>query len=297
MSNKILLVDGMALLFRHFYASSIHKNYMLNSEGTPTNGVQGFVRHIFSAIYQINPTHVAVCWDMGATTFRNETFNDYKGHRPEPPEALKPQFNLVHQVSEALQFENIGVKNYEADDIIGTLTKYLSHSETNEIYIITGDKDLLQCLGERVKVCLIKKGFTEYNVYNKERFENEYGIVPHQLIDVKAFMGDTADGYYGVKGIGERTAIKLIRQYHSVDGVLQHLDELTPRQQSMITRDMDHLKISYFLATIHTDVPFTFSNIENQLRYTFNSMHVLDVCEKYELNVSKNYINKLFKSK
>lgn len=118
MSNKILLIDGMALLFRHFYATSLHKQFMRNSSGTPTNGIQGFVRHVFSAINDIQPTHVAVCWDMGKSTFRNDMFDGYKQNRPAPPEELIPQFDYVKEVSNQFGFVNIGVQNYEADDVI-----------------------------------------------------------------------------------------------------------------------------------------------------------------------------------
>lgn len=168
MPNKILLVDGMALLFRHFYATSLHKQFMYNSQGEPTNGIQGFVRHIFSAIHEIRPTHVAVCWDMGQSTFRNDMFDGYKQNRSAPPEELIPQFDYVKEISEQFGFVNIGVKNYEADDVIGTLAQ--QYSTDNDVYIITGDKDLLQCINDNVEVWLIKKGFNIYNRYTLHRF-------------------------------------------------------------------------------------------------------------------------------
>ena len=164
MTHRILLVDGMALLFRHFYATSLHQQFMRNSQGTPTNGIQGFVRHVFSAIDDIQPTHVAVCWDMGQATFRNDMFEGYKQHRPAPPEELIPQFDKVKEVSEALGFANIGMTNYEADDVIGTLARH--YSDVHEVFVVTGDKDILQCLNSNVEIWLTKKGFNIYNKYD-----------------------------------------------------------------------------------------------------------------------------------
>ena len=288
MTHRILLVDGMALLFRHFYATSLHQQFMRNSQGTPTNGIQGFVRHVFSAIDDIQPTHVAVCWDMGQATFRNDMFEDYKQHRPAPPEELIPQFDKVKEVSEALGFANIGMTNYEADDVIGTLAR--NYSDAHDVFVVTGDKDILQCLNSNVEIWLTKKGFNIYNKYDLHRFEEEYGITPHQLIDVKAFMGDSSDGYPGVKGIGEKTALKFIKQYGSVEQVIESLDQLTPGQQKKIEQDMAALKMSKTLATIHTEVPIDTTHLLEHLVYNDDISHALDVCEYHELKVSGSYL-------
>lgn len=292
MSNRVLLVDGMAILFRHFYATSIHNQFMRNREGTPTNGVQGFVRHVFSAIDDIDPTHIAVCWDMGQQTFRNEVFTSYKQHRPAPPDELKPQFDLVKQISEALGFINIGVQNYEADDVIGTLSNNLS--KENEIYIVTGDKDILQCINPNVQVWLTKKGFNIYNRYDLKRYQEEYNLNPLQLIDIKAFMGDSADGYPGVKGIGEKTALKLIQQYQSVENVINHIDELTPGQQKKIISHMDDLKLSKQLAAIHTEVPLDIDALFNKMKYQVDYINAIQICDDNDLKVSSKFINREF---
>lgn len=232
MTQRVLLVDGMALLFRHFYATSLHKQFMYNSKGIPTNGIQGFVRHIFTAIKDIKPSHVAICWDMGQATFRNDMYTSYKQNRPAPPDELIPQFDYVKDISEQFGFVNIGVANYEADDVIGTLAKI--YSKDNEVHIVTGDRDILQCINEQVEVWLIRKGFNIYHHYTLNRFNEEYALHPLQLIDIKAFMGDSADGYPGVKGIGEKTAIKLIQSYGSVENVLDNIESLTPNQQKKL---------------------------------------------------------------
>lgn len=289
MTQRVLLVDGMALLFRHFYATSLHNQFMYNSEGIPTNGIQGFVRHIFTAIKEINPSHVVVCWDMGQDTFRNEMYDMYKQNRAAPPDELIPQFNYVKEISEQFGFVNVGVTNYEADDVIGTLAK--AYSTDNEVHIITGDKDILQCINDNVEVWLIKKGFTIYNRYTLSRFIEEYELNPLQLIDIKAFMGDSADGYPGVKGIGEKTALKLIQTYGSVDNVLEHLDQLTPAQQKKINNDKENLILSKQLAEIYTEVPIDTEELYNEMTYAHSLNHILLICNEHELYISGKYIS------
>ncbi|MEM5395729.1 5'-3' exonuclease [Staphylococcus gallinarum] len=292
MTNKILLIDGMALLFRHFYATSLHNQFMRTSTGMPTNGVQGFVRHVFTAINEIDPSHVAVCWDMGKATFRNEMYDGYKQNRPAPPEELIPQFDFVKEVSNQFGFVNIGVQNYEADDVIGTLAQ--AYSDEHQIYVITGDRDILQCINPNVEIWLTKKGFKIYNRYTLDRFQSEYGLDPKQLIDVKAFMGDTADGYPGVKGIGEKTAIKLIQNHGSVESVIHALDELTPGQRKKIETDMDNLKLSKSLAEIHTQVPLNASSLLNDMKFATDITKILNICNEHELFVSRKYLTTHF---
>lgn len=288
MSKKILLIDGMALLFRHFFATSLHKQFMRNSSGTPTNGVQGFVRHVFTAINEIQPTHVAVCWDMGKSTFRNDMFDGYKQNRPAPPDELIPQFDYVKEVSNQFGFVNIGVQNFEADDVIGTLAE--AYSEQNQVYIVTGDRDILQCINPNVEIWLTKKGFNIYNRYTLNRFQSEYGLNPSQLVDVKAFMGDTADGYPGVKGIGEKTAIKLIQNHGSVESVNAALEQLTPGQRNKIETDMDNLKLSKTLAKIHTEVPLNTNDLLDDMAFGTEITKVLNICNEHELYISGKYL-------
>lgn len=289
MENRVLLVDGMALLFRHFYATSLHNQFMYNSKDIPTNGIQGFVRHIFTAINEINPSHVAVCWDMGQSTFRNDMYTDYKQNRPAPPEELIPQFDYVKEISDQFGFINVGMTNYEADDVIGTLAK--TFSDNNEVHIITGDKDLLQCFNNNVEVWLIKKGFNIYNRYTLARFNEEYQLNPQQLIDIKAFMGDSADGYPGVKGIGEKTALKLIQTYGSVENVLSNIDQLTPAQRKKIEADKDNLTLSKRLAEIYTEVPLNSVEIYRDMAYAHSLNQILSICNEHELYVSGKYIS------
>lgn len=270
MANKLLLIDGMALLFRSYFATAIHGRFMENSKGIPTNGVNGLIKHTLTAIDTFRPDYVVCCWDMGSKTFRTEMFESYKANRNEPPEQLIPQFDLAKQVIEELRIENVGVENYEADDCIGTIAE--KYKEEMEIIVLTGDRDLLQLVDSSIHVAILQKGIGNYEIFTVDSFVEKYEIQPKQLIDVKALMGDTSDNYPGVKGIGEKTAFKLIREYENVDQLLEHLDHLTPSQKKKISACLEDLHLSRKLAAIHTSVPMktptfthTFSLSQDQL--------------------------------
>lgn len=260
-----MLVDGMALLFRAFYATAVTGQFMRNSEGVPTNAVNGFVKHFFTAVSSFQPSHVAVCWDMGSKTFRNDIYPDYKANRGEAPEELIPQFDLVKEVVESFDVPNIGLSGYEADDCIGTIAVQAKHDFS--VSILTGDQDILQLIDDHISVVLLKKGFGNYLVHNKETFFAEKGIMPKQMIDLKAFMGDPSDNYPGVKGIGEKTALKLLQQFDHVDGVVANLDKLTKSQRAKIEADREMLYLSRELAEIKCDVPIEVDLHQSKLQF------------------------------
>ena len=278
----------MALLFRHFFATSFSKQFFYNSFDLPTNGVQGTIRHIYKAIEIIQPEKVIITWDMGSETVRTEWYENYKSNRPAPPEELVPQFDLVKDVLAELDFYQVGLKGYEADDLIGTITKHYDDS-----VIISGDKDLLQVINDDNELWLTKKGYTEYEIYDLNRFTEEFSITPEQFIDVKALMGDSGDGYFGVTGIGEKTALKLIQKHQSLDHLLENLDTLTKRQKENILKDYDHLILSRRLAEIITDVPINVNDVIQYSDYTFNLDRTLQVLDKYDLTIAKRYVEGL----
>ncbi|MEC1178961.1 5'-3' exonuclease [Metasolibacillus meyeri] len=263
----LLIVDGMALLFRSFFASAAMKQYIRLDDGTPTNGVQGFARHVLTAQNLMKPTHVAVCWDMGMHTFRNDLFEGYKANRPAPPEEMLPQFDMAKDVSEIIGWKNFGISGLEADDLIGSMIEKWK-GDAN-ITVISGDRDLLQLLNPATTLAFTKKGYMEYDTYTEQRFREEYGITPKQFAEVKAFMGDASDGYPGVKGIGPKTALQLIQTYHSIDGVLAALDELKPAQRMKINENVEMLKLSHQLATINCDAAIE-AELNELVMPTFN---------------------------
>ncbi|WP_404452753.1 5'-3' exonuclease [Virgibacillus necropolis] len=249
----ILLVDGMALLFRGFFATSFRGNFMRNSEGIPTNGMYQYLKYMLNAIETFNPTHVVCCWDMGSKTFRTEMLPAYKANRSEPPEELIPQFDRIKEIMDIFTIPNVGLVNYEADDCIGTLAR--EYSEANEVMILTGDHDMLQLVDPGIQVAIMKKGQGNYDVFTHENFLEKKGIVPKQVIDMKALMGDSADNYPGVKGIGEKTALKLVQEYETIDNMLENIDQLPKGVQAKIKANMDMLHLSRELAEIKCDVP------------------------------------------
>ena len=255
MKNEILLVDGMALLFRGYYATAYRGNFMKTSEGIPTNGVYQFLRYLLDAIDNFKPTHVICCWDMGSKTFRTEIYDGYKANRGAPPEELIPQFDLVKEVTEAFDLPNIGIENYEADDCIGTLARNFSNE--NNVLILTGDHDILQLVDRYVRVAIMKKGIGNYDVYDHLNFHDKKGVFPHQMIDLKGLMGDSADNYPGVKGIGEKTALKLLKEHETIDNMLDNIELLPKGVQTKIKNNMDMLQLSRTLAEINCNTPIT----------------------------------------
>ncbi|MEA3319105.1 MAG: 5'-3' exonuclease H3TH domain-containing protein [Bacillota bacterium] len=253
--KKVLLIDGMALLFRSFYATSVYNRFMYTSNGIPTNAIQGFVKHMITSMETFEPTHVVCCWDMGSKTFRTEMFDDYKANRPAPPQELIPQFDLVKEVVEAFDIPNIGLAGFEADDCLGTLAEL--YREEAEVIILTGDQDVLQLIKPKIKVALLMKGYGNYEVLDENGFYEKKGLTPQQLIDLKAIMGDSSDNYPGVKGVGEKTATKLLMEYQTVDGILENLSALTKSQRQKFEDSLDLLHLSRELATIKCDVPVT----------------------------------------
>jgi len=250
-------VDGMALLFRGFFATAFRGNFMKTTKGIPTNGIYQFFRYFLDAVNKFEPSHIICCWDMGSKTFRTELYEDYKGNRSAPPEELVPQFDLVKEAVDAFQVPNIGLVNYEADDCIGTLANL--YQTDHDVMILTGDQDILQLVDEHISVAIMKKGMGNYDIFNQDNFYEKKGIHPKQIIDLKGLMGDSADNYPGVKGIGEKTALKLLEEYESIENILANLSALPKGTRTKINENMDMLHMSRKLAEIQCDIPISCS--------------------------------------
>ncbi len=252
---RVLLVDGMALLFRAYFASSFTGYIQKTSYGLPTNAVHGFIKYFWDAIQTYTPSHVICCWDMGSATFRTEKFAGYKANRDAAPEELVPQFELVKEVTESFGVRNVGLPGYEADDCIGTLARlYGGENSNSEVFILTGDHDMLQLIDENITVVIMKKGLSNYAVYDSALLLEDKGLTPQQIIDLKGLMGDTSDNYPGVKGIGEKTAKKLLQDYGSIEGILENLSELPKGVRNKIEAELEMLHLSRDLARIRCDV-------------------------------------------
>ncbi len=250
--EKIILVDGNNLLFRSYYATAYNGNFMKNSKGFPTNALFGFTNMMNKIILEEKPTYIIVAFDKGKT-FRHEKYADYKGGRIETPDELKMQFPIAKELLTAMGITYYECDNYEADDIIGTFAHYCDIEPDFIGTIVSSDKDLLQLISDDVDIKLLKQ--KDYIRYNKDSFKGEYGIEPKRVVDLKSLMGDASDNIPGVKGIGEKTALKLLQQYESLDGIYEHIDEIKGSVHDKLVNDKENAYKSYDLATIVRNVP------------------------------------------
>lgn len=249
--KKLILVDGNNLLFRSYYATAYNGNFMKNSKGFPTNALFGFTNMMNKIILEEKPEYMIVAFDKGKT-FRHENYKEYKGGRMETPQELKAQFPVAKDLLVALGVKYYEIDHYEADDIIGTFAKFCDENEEFIGTIVSSDKDLLQLISDDVDIKLLKQH--DYIRYNKETFMEAYGIEPIRVIDLKALQGDPSDNIPGVKGIGEKTALKLLHDYKTLDGIYEHINELSNSIQYKLEKDKENAYMSYELATIVKDV-------------------------------------------
>lgn len=255
MSEKLVIIDGSSLLYRAFYAIP----HLSDSQGRPTNAVYGFLNMLLKLYEQLNPQYVAVAFDKDKHTFRNDLFDGYKATRKPAPDELRPQFGLIRDVLSCLGIHVLELEGYEGDDIIGTIAKQ-TETQGLDIAVVTGDRDALQLVDDKITVHLTKKGITNMLAVTPDVMRAEYGYTPAQVIDMKALMGDTADNIPGVPGIGEKTALKLISQFQSVEGVYEHVDEVKGKKlQEKLRDNKDKAMLSKTLATIRCDVPITYT--------------------------------------
>lgn len=257
--KKVILVDGNNLMFRSYYATLYSGSMMTNSEGFPTNALYGFVNMMNKIISEENPEYIMVAFDIGKT-FRHEKYDYYKGKRDETPEDLKKQFPVAKKILNAMGIKYFELAGYEADDIIGTFAKKVDEEAEFVATIVSSDKDLLQLISEDVDVKLLKQ--KDYIRMDREVFMNTYGLEPIKMIDLKSLMGDQSDNIPGVKGIGEKTAIKLLQTYSSLDGVYQNIENIKGATKQKLITDKDNAYMSYDIATIYREVPID-TNLDN----------------------------------
>ncbi|WP_071126567.1 DNA polymerase I [Peptoniphilus lacydonensis] len=251
MENKFLIIDGSSLFFRAFYALPLLKT----KRGLYTNAIYGFVMMVENAIEKINPTHVAVCFDMKGKTFRSDIYKDYKGTRQKTPNELEQQWPLVRDILNYMNIKILESPVYEADDIAGTLAKIASE-ENFETYLLTGDKDYFQLVDENTKVLLTRKGITEMDIVTIESLKEDYEIEPKQFIELKALMGDSSDNIPGIYGIGEKTGLKIIKEFKNIENLYDNIEDISGKKlkEKLIDGKMSAF-MSKKLGTIVRDVP------------------------------------------
>ncbi len=260
--DKYVLIDGNSLLNRAFYAMSV----FTTKEGLPTNGIFGFVKLLFKILADEKPEYLTVAFDLHAPTFRHKMYSAYKGTRKPMPEELVCQVPVLKELLHSMNINTVELEGYEADDLIGTLSRSFGDVD---VLIYTGDRDSYQLVGEHVSVCFTRRGVSELDLLTAENFYEKVGLRPDQIVEEKGLMGDTSDNIPGVRGVGPKTAVDLLRKYGTVEGVLAHLAELTPSLRAKFEGQEETARLSRTLALIDVSVPLSLAKEDCRVRLPF----------------------------
>jgi DNA polymerase-1 len=287
--NRLFLIDGHALVFKMYYA--FLRRPMVNSKGADTSILYGFTKYLLELIEREKPTHIAVAFDPPGGTFRNEMYPEYKANRPPAPQLVIDALDPLKEIVAALNIPVLMVRGFEADDVIGSMSKRCAAEGDFDVYMVTPDKDYGQLIDEHIFQYKPGKSGSENDVLGVPEICSRYGIEkPSQVIEMLAICGDASDNVPGVKGVGEVGAAKLIAKYGSVDGIYAHLDELSPRQKAMFEEARGHMALSHDLVTIKTDIPLETTDEEMELDMDW-SPAIADIFNKYEFPSLEKYIS------
>jgi DNA polymerase I len=248
--NKLLLIDGNAMLHRAYHAMPD-----LTKNGQPVNAVYGFFSMLINVMADQKPTHVAVCFDRSKPTIRQTMYAGYHAHRPPMADGLSGQIAMVDQLLDTMKAPIFALDGYEGDDLIGTLATKAAQEADMDVLIVTGDRDMLQLVTEKVHVLMPIVGLTKTIEFDPEKVEEKYGIHPRQFIDYKALIGDPSDGYPGVTGVGPKTAANLLKQYETFETLYEQIGELPEKIGAMLAVDAEQAALAKKLAAIITDAP------------------------------------------
>lgn len=295
--SKILLIDGNSLMFRAFYATAYTGNLMQNKSGLYTNAIFSFINMIQKLVDE-SIDKVFVAFDAGKQTFRHKQYDDYKGGRKPMPEEFKVQIPYIKQYLDIMNIKHYECLDYEADDLVAAYANLLNN-EANEIIVISGDKDLLQLAKGNIKVCLTKKGITELDEYNEQNFKEKLGFYSYQIPDYKGLVGDSSDNLPGIKGIGEKTALKLLEQYDSLENIIANVNNLKGKIHDCIIENRDTGLKCKMLATLKSDFDVPYSSEEiirkdpdyDKLYSFFKMLDFNSFLKKLEKDLSKKNIN------
>lgn len=284
--KRLLILDGHSLMYRAFFALP----QFTNSEGFHTNAIYGFVKMLLKMKEEIKPDYIVTAFDKKAPTFRHKEYEDYKAGREKMPSELREQFPVVKELLQKLAINIFEIDGFEADDLIGTLS-VCAEKEGIEVYIVTGDRDALQLATDNVKVIINKKGMSEKEIYDRNAMMEEYGVTPTEFIDVKGLMGDKSDNIPGVPGIGNKTAFKLIKEYGSIEHLLQNIENLSGKKlKENLIEYSEQAIFSKKLATIMTDVPIEIDFDEIRSKEAYDIDAVVEIFKKLEF---KSLIEKI----
>ncbi len=295
MADISVIIDGNSLLYRAFFAlpASMKKN-----DSTPTNAVYGFMTMLLRAVEEYHPNHLAVAFDLKGKTFRHSMYEDYKAGRAATPDDLIVQFDVLKKALEGLGVSWIGLESYEADDILGTFAK-MGDENGYTTYLITGDRDALQLISDNTSVVITKKGVTETELFDKAHLGEVYGLVPSQIRDLKALMGDSSDNIPGIAGVGEKTALKLLKDYPTVEELYENTEVLPKNKlREKLINGRDSAFLSKTLATINTSVPIKetlddieFAGFENEkLKEVFSDLEFFSLLKRFDIKKEQKKI-------
>jgi DNA polymerase I len=253
----LVVIDGHSLLYRGFYATRM----LTTSDGRPTNAVFSFTNMLLSLLDTVKPAAIVVAFDAPAPTFRHEAFVEYKAHRQEAPDEFRPQVEMTRQLLQAMGIPTLAEPGFEADDLVGTIAHH-APEQGYEVLIFTGDRDQLQLINEHVRVCAPQRGVSDLQIFDAQAVQERYGIRPEQIPDLKALQGDPSDNIPGVPGVGEKTAVKLLQQFGTVENLLANLDEVAdPKLRERLAHAREQIVQSKMLATILHEVPIELGTI------------------------------------
>lgn len=284
--SKLLLIDGNAILHRAYHALPL-----LTSSGTnePINAVYGFVSMLLGMVENLHPTHIIVAWDTPKATFRHAKYSSYQAHRPRGDSELISQFKTIHEVLDSMNIPQYSIEGFEADDVIGTISEQFKGEL--EVVIVTGDRDILQLVDDEQKVFVYMpiKGISKAKMYHESDVVERMGVKPNQIIDYKALVGDPSDNYPGVLGIGEKTAINLLKEFGTLEKIYENLHLIPEKYSKKLASGAEAAGISKELATIVRDAPVT-ASLEDAVKWDVASKNTKELFKKIGFKTLTNRI-------
>lgn len=287
--GKLVLIDGNAIMHRAYHA--LPKS-LTTKDKEPINAVYGFVSMLLRIVDDLEPTHIGVAFDRKEPTFRHKKYEKYQAHRPPTDEELSSQFEKVKRTLESFDIQVFERAGYEADDVIGTLAKRAAKrkaKDIDEVVIVTGDKDILQLVNDKVRVYLPKRGLSDVQLMGEREVAAKLGIEPRQVVDYKALVGDPSDNYPGVYGVGPKTAERLLNKYDTFDNIYKHLDDLSENSSKKLKEGKKEGNLSYELAKIATDVPLKV-NFDKLSDWEIGSKKTIDLFDEFGFKTLKKRV-------
>lgn len=291
MGKKLVVFDGNAVMHRAFHAIPS----LTTKTGEPINAIYGLVSMLINVVDNLKPTHIIVCFDEKAKTFRQKLLPTYQSQRPETANELIGQFSKARAFLKASKIPVYSVSGFEADDVIGTLSKKATiQKKFDEVIIVTGDRDILQLVDDEKKIMLFMPigGLSNGKIFSKKETVERLGVPPNRIIDYKALVGDASDNYFGVYGIGPKTAISLLTKFDTFEGIYKNIDKIPEKLKEKLEKGKDSAKLSYKLATIVKDVPIKF-DLEDSSKWDLASEDVLKLFSKFGFKTLTDRIKKL----